>query len=179
LRTFAKLLPEALGHMVSALRAGQSLSSALSVVAREVPDPVGREFRLVFDEQNFGLDLRTAMHNLADRVPMADLQMVVTAILIQKESGGNLAEILDKTAAVVRDRFRLQQQIRIHTAQGRMTGWILSILPAVLGLILYLLNPEQMQVLWTRPVGIHLLWIAGAMNLMGLYIIRRIVKIRV
>jgi tight adherence protein B len=179
LRTFERLLPEAIGHMVSAIRAGQSLSSALGVVVREVPDPVGREFRLCVDEQNFGLDLSTAMHNLAERVPLPDLQMVVTAILIQKESGGNLAEILDKTAAVLRERFRLQKQIRIHTTQGRMTGWILSILPALLGLLLYLVDPDHMRVLWTRPVGVDLLWAALIMNLTGLWIIRRIVKIRV
>jgi tight adherence protein B len=178
LLAFDRLLPEAIEHLVSALRAGQSLSSALSIVVREVPDPVAREFRLCFDEQNFGLDLRTAMHNLSERVPLPDLHMVVTAILIQRESGGNLAEILEKTAAVVRERFRLQKQIQIHTTQGRLTGWILSILPSVLGLALYLVDPVHMRVLWTRPMGINMLWGAVIMNLIGLWIIRRIVKIQ-
>ncbi len=178
MNAFERLLPDAIGHMVSALRAGQSMNSALNVVVREVPDPVAREFRICADEQNFGLELRTAMQNMSERVPLPDLQMVVTAILIQRESGGNLAEILEKTAAVVRERFRLQKQIRVHTAQGRLTGWILSGLPALLGFGLYLLAPDRMAVLWTRPIGVTILWSAFISNLIGLYIIRRIVKIR-
>ena len=119
--------------MVSALRAGNSLVSALRLVAFESPDPVGTEFRICFDEQNYGLELRTAMENLVTRVPLQDLRIVVTAILIQKESGGNLAEVLDKASYLIRERFRLRRQVRVHTAQGRLTGWILSFLPLVLG----------------------------------------------
>ena len=178
MNAFERLLPDAIGHMVSALRAGQSLNAAFQVAMREVPDPVGREFRICADEQNFGLELRTAMHNLTNRVPLADLQMVATAILIQRESGGNLAEILEKTATVIRERFRLQRQIRVHTAQGRLTGWILAGLPAFLGFGLYLLAPDRMSLLWTRDIGVDLLWGALLMNLIGLWIIRRIVKIR-
>ena len=176
---FEQLLPEAIDHMVSALRAGQSLPAALNVVVREVPDPVGREFRVCYEEQNFGLDLRTAMHNLSKRVPIPDLQMVITAILIQKESGGNLAEVLEKTSSVVRERFRLQKQIRVHTAQGRLTGWILSLLPIALGIMLYVLNPDQMSVLWTKPAGVTILWSAAIMNVIGILLIRSIVKIRI
>ena len=133
---FEQGLPEALDLMVSALRAGHSLVAALGLVAQESPDPIGGEFRICFDEQNYGLELRTAMDNLVARVPLQDLRIVTTAILIQKESGGNLAEVLDKTAYVIRERFRLKRQVRVHTAQGRLTGWILSFLPIVLGIAL-------------------------------------------
>jgi len=119
----------------------------------ESPDPIGGEFRICFEEQNYGLELRTAMENLIARVPLQDLRIVATAILIQKESGGNLAEVLDKAAMVIRDRFRLRRQVQVHTAQGRLTGMILSLLPVVLGFLLYLINPETMRLLWTRPMG--------------------------
>ena len=129
--------------MVSSLRAGNSLVSALRLVAFESPDPIGTEFRICFDEQNYGLELRTAMENLVTRVPLQDLRIVVTAILIQKESGGNLAEVLDKASYVIRERFRLRRQVRVHTAQGRLTGWILSLLPVVLGVALYFDKPRD------------------------------------
>ncbi len=120
---------------------------------RRVPDPLGPEFKICFDEQNYGLDLRTAMDNLVARVPLQDLRMVVTAIMIQRASGGNLAEVLDKAAYLVRERFRLRRQVRTHTAQGRLTGWILTFLPVVLGIGLYLVNPETMSLLWRRELG--------------------------
>jgi tight adherence protein B len=176
---FEQQLPEALDLMVSAMRAGHSLNSSLDLVANEVPDPVGAEFRICFDEQNYGLELKTAMNNLITRVPLQDMKMVVTAILIQKESGGNLAEVLDKVAYVIRERFRLKRQVRVHTAQGRMTGWILSILPVVLGVGLYLINPQNMSLLWTREIGIRLLWAAGIMTVIGALIIRKIVNMEV
>ena len=140
---FEQYLPEALDLMVSAIRAGHSFGSAMGLVSRECPEPIRREFRQCFDEQNFGLDIRTALSNLAVRVPTHDVRIIVTAVLIQKESGGNLTEILDKVAHLIRERFRLQRQIRVHTAQGRMTGWILSILPVALGGALYLINPDK------------------------------------
>ena len=142
---FEQGLPEALDLMVSALRAGHSFNSALDLAASESPDPIGREFRICFDEQNYGLELKTAMNNLSTRVPLQDLKIVITAILIQKESGGNLAEVFDKAAYVIRERFRLKRQVRVHTAQGRLTGWILSFLPLVLGIGLYLLNPDEYE----------------------------------
>ena len=107
-------------------------------MGREAPDPIGREFQVCFDEQNYGLELRTAMENLATRVPVQDVRIIITAILIQKETGGNLAEVLDKCAYVIRERFRLKREIRTQTAQGRLTGWILSFLPVCLGILLYL-----------------------------------------
>lgn len=176
---FEQELPEALDLMVSALRAGHSLVSALGLVARESPDPIGGEFRICFDEQNYGLELRTALNNLVTRAPLQDLRIVVTAVLIQKESGGNLAEVLDKTAYVIRERYRLKKQVLVHTAQGRLTGWILSLLPVVLGLALYLVNPKTMSVLWTRPIGLKLLYAAGALTITGALVIRKIVNMEV
>jgi tight adherence protein B len=176
---FEQQLPEALDLMVSAMRAGHSLNSSMDLVANEVANPVGGEFRICFDEQNYGLELKSAMHNLMSRVPLQDLKMVITAILIQKESGGNLAEVLDKVAYVIRERFRLRRQIRTHTAQGRLTGWILSILPLVLGTALYFVSPETMSLLWKRDIGIKLMWTAGAMTVVGALIIRKIVNMDV
>lgn len=172
-------LPEALDLMVSGLRAGHSLVATLRLVAQESPEPISGEFRICFDEQNYGLELRSAMENLVHRVPIQDLKIVVTAILIQKESGGNLAEVLDKAAYVIRERFRLKRQVRVHTAQGRLTGWILSFLPIVLGIALYLVNPKTMSLLWTRPIGVKLLYTSAAMTITGALIIRKIVNMDV
>jgi tight adherence protein B len=172
-------LPEALDLMVSALRAGHSMIAALRLVANESPQPISGEFRICFDEQNYGLELRTAMDNLVHRVPLQDLKIIVTAILIQKESGGNLAEVLEKAAYVIRERFRLKRQVRVHTAQGRLTGWILSFLPVVLGIGLYLINPANMSLLWTRPIGLKLLYTAAVMMLAGALTIRKIVNMDV
>lgn len=176
---FEQELPEALDLMVSALRAGHSLVSSLGLVAHDSPDPIGGEFRICFEEQNYGLEMRTAMNNLLARVPLQDLRIVVTAILIQKESGGNLAEVLDKTAYVIRERYRLKRQVRVHTAQGRLTGWILSFLPIVLGIALYVVNPKTMSVLWTRPIGLKLLYAASGLTVAGALIIRKIVNMEV
>jgi tight adherence protein B len=176
---FEQGLPEAIDLMVSALRAGHSLVSALGLVANESPDPIGSEFKTCFDEQNYGLDLRTAMDNLVARVPLQDLRIIVTAILIQRSSGGNLAEVLDKAAYLVRERFRLRRQVQTHTAQGRLTGWILTFLPVVLGIALYLVNPETMSLLWHRDFGIKLLYAAGVMTLVGAFVIRKIVNMEV
>jgi len=176
---FEEGLPEALDLMVNALRAGHSLISVLGLVGREAPEPIGSEFRSCFDEQNYGLDLRTALDNLVIRVPLQDLKIVSTAILIQKESGGSLPEVLDKTAYVIRERFRLKRQVRVHTAQGRLTAWILCLLPVVLGIGLYVLNPSSMSLLWTRSLGIKLLYTAAAMTITGALIIRKIVRMDV
>ncbi len=176
---FEQGLPEALDLMVSALRAGHSFNSALDLAASESPDPIGKEFRICFDEQNYGLELKTAMNNLSTRVPLQDLKIVITAILIQKECGGNLAEVFDKAAYVIRERFQLKRQVRVHTAQGRLTGWILSFLPLVLGILLYLLNPESMSLLWTRAIGVKLLYLSGTMTIVGAFIIHKIVNMDV
>jgi len=178
-KKFETELPDALDLMVSALRVGHSLNSALSLVSREAPDPVSTEFRICYDEQNYGLELRTAIDNLVTRVPLQDLKIVATAILIQKESGGNLAEVLEKTGTVIRERFRLKRQIMTHTAQGRLTGLILTLLPVVLGILLYMVNPKTMSLLWTREIGIKLLYVSAGMTVVGGLIIRQIVNMDV
>jgi tight adherence protein B len=179
LNKFQQGLPESLDLMVSALRAGHSLVAAIGSVARECPDPLGCEFKTCFEEQNYGLELKTALENLINRVPLQDLRIVATAIMIQKESGGNLAEVLDKTSHVIRERFRLKRQVGVHTAQGRMTGIVLTLLPVVLGFLLYLVSPSMMSILWTNPMGVKLMWIAAGMILIGGLIIRNIVNMDV
>jgi tight adherence protein B len=179
LSTLEGQLPEALGMMVSSLRVGHSLIASLGSVAKESQDPIGGEFRACFDEQNYGIDLRTALVNLTERAPIQDFRIFVAAVLIQKESGGNLAEVLEKVAETTRERFRLKKQVSVHTAQGRLTGWILSILPVALGFAMYLANPESMSVLWTNPTGLKMLYTAGGMDVVGALIIRKIVAIRV
>lgn len=176
---FEQGLPEALDLMVSALRAGHSLIAAMGVVGRECVDPVGGEFRICFDEQNYGLELKAALDNLINRVPLQDLRIVATAITIQKESGGNLSEVLDKTSHVIRERFRLKRQVGVHTAQGRLTGWILTLLPVVLGIALYASNPKMMSLLWTTPLGVKCLWVSAGMLVLGGLVIHKIVNMDV
>jgi tight adherence protein B len=178
-KKFEAGLPEALDLMVSGLRAGHSLIAAMGLVGRECPDPVGGEFKTCFEEQNYGLELKSAIENLIERVPLQDLRIVATAIMIQKESGGNLAEVLDKTSYVIRERFRLKRQIAVHTAQGRLTGVILALLPVVLGVALFFVNPTMMSILWTRDIGIKLLWASAGMTLVGGLVIRQIVNMEV
>ncbi len=176
---FEEGLPPALDLMVSGLRSGHSLVASIGLVAREMADPIGKEFRLCYDEQNYGLELRTAMDNLARRIPLQDVRILSTAILIQKETGGNLAEVLDKCSYIIRERFRLKKEIRIKTAQGRLTGWILTFLPAVLGLLLFLVNPEGISMLWQKPMGVKMLYYSVVSTLIGALIIRKIIRIRV
>ena len=176
---FEQGLPDALDLMVGALRVGHSFSAALGLVTRECADPIGSEFRICFDEQNYGLELRTALENMVARVPLQDLRMTVTAILIQRESGGNLAEVLEKTAYVTRQRFRLKRQVMVHTTQGRLTGWVLTALPVALGFGLYIVNPQTMSLLWKTDVGIKLLYAATAMLVVGMLIIQKIVHMEV
>jgi tight adherence protein B len=176
---FQEGLPEALDLMVNALRAGHSLIAAMGSVARECADPIGCEFKSCFEEQNYGLEMKTALDNMINRVPLQDLRIVATAIMIQRESGGNLAEVLDKTSHVVRERFRLKRQVGVHTAQGRMTGWILTLLPVLLGTALYFVNPEMMSLLWRNPTGIKMLWASFGMLVIGGLIVRHIVNMDV
>jgi tight adherence protein B len=176
---FEQGLPDALDMMVSALRAGHSLIAALRLVAQESPDPIGTEFRICFEEQNYGLELRGALENLVTRVPSQDLRIASTAILVHKESGGNLAEVLEKTATVIRERFKLKRQVRVHTAQGRLTGWILSLLPLGLGIALYIVDPKVMSILWTRKIGQELMVASVVMTIIGGLVIRKIVNMEV
>lgn len=172
-------LPAALDLMVSGLRGGHSLVSVMGLVARESPAPIGPEFRICFDEQNYGVEMRTALENLAVRIPVQDLRIVMTAILIQKETGGNLAEVLEKCAHVIRERFRIKKEIRVKSAQGRLTGWVLSAMPVFLAFMLYLIRPDVISLLWTRPLGIKMLYAGAVMITIGSLLIRKIVRIRV
>lgn len=176
---FEKKLPEALDLVVRALRAGHGLVSGIEMVANELPPPIGEEFKATFDEQNYGLELREALLNLAERVPIHDVSIIVTAIMIQRDTGGNLAEVLEKVAHVIRERYRLKRQIRVHTAQGRLTGWILALLPVILGSLLFIARPDFIAVLWQHPTGLRMLYAACIMTFLGALVIRRIIQIRV
>jgi tight adherence protein B len=176
---FEKNLPEALDLMVSGLRAGHSLLAAMALVSRECPEPVKSEFKICFEEQNYGLEMKLALENMLNRVPLQDLKITSTAILIQKESGGNLAEVLDKTSHVIRERFRLKRQIMVHTAQGRLTGLVLTCLPIVLGVGIYFVDPGMISILWHRQVGIELMWAAVGLIMLGGFVIWKIVDIDV
>ncbi len=176
---FEKNLPEALDLMVSGLRAGHSLLAAMALVSRECPDPVKGEFKICFEEQNYGLEMKLALENMLLRVPLQDLKITSTAILIQKESGGNLAEVLDKTSHVIRERFRLKRQIMVHTAQGRLTGLVLTVLPVVLGVGIYFVDPGMISILWHRQVGIEMMWGAVGLIMLGGFVIWKIVDIDV
>lgn len=176
---FNALLPDALDLMSRALKAGHSIVSAVEMVGNEISEPLGPEFRRTFEEQNFGLPLREAMLSLGHRVPIPDLQFVLTAILVQKETGGNLIEVMDKAAAVLRDRMRLHGQIRIYTAQGRLTGWILCGLPFILFIIMNFLNPGYAKVLLEDPLGQKITIVGLVLMALGVWVIRRIVEIKV
>ncbi len=172
-------LPEALDLMVSAIRAGHSFTSAVGMAAKDSPEPIRREFRACFEEQNFGIELRVAMANMAFRVPLKEIRMITAAVLIQKETGGNLTEILEKTSTLIREDFKFQRQVQVHTAQGRLTGWILSGMPLILGTMLYFVNPEHMSVLWKKPIGLTMMEFSGVMMVIGMLIIRKIVRIQI
>jgi tight adherence protein B len=179
LQRFAAILPDAIDLLARALRAGHAVTAAIEMVAREVPEPVGTEFRRVFEEQNFGLPIREALLNLAKRVPVPDLQFLVTAMLVQKETGGNLAEVLDKAGAVIRERSRLLGQLRIYTAQGRLTGWILGLLPFIVFGLMNFLNPGYARALIDDPTGRMFIWGGLGLMVIGVWLIRKIVDIRV
>jgi tight adherence protein B len=173
------LLPDAIDLIVGALRAGHSLQSAMAIVSRESPEPLRGEFRQYYDEQNFGLELRTALSNLVRRVPLHEFRIISAAVLIQKETGGNLTEILERVSHLIREDFRLQRQIQVHSAQGRLTGYILATLPLGLGILMYLLNPEQTSLLWRHPLGLKMLYGSIISTTVGILIIRSIVRVRI
>jgi tight adherence protein B len=179
LRRFEEQFPEALDLLARALRAGHALQAALGMVADELPAPVGVEFKKVFDQQNFGLPLRDALDELAQRIPLMDMRFFVTAIAIQRDTGGNLAEILDNLANVVRERFKILRQVRVHTAHGRFTGYVLLALPAVLAIALSFINPGHMNLLFQEHVGQVMLAATIVMQSVGYFWIRQVIKIEV
>lgn len=177
LQRFEELFPEALDLVGRALRAGHAFSTGLAMVAEEVADPVGPEFRLVYDQQNFGMPLPDALRGMADRIPLLDVQFFVTAVLTQREAGGNLAEVLDNLTSVIRDRFKVRRQVRAVTAHARITGWVLVGLPPVTALLLLLIAPEHLKVLVEDPVGIRMVVFAVVLQVLGSLVIRRLVQI--
>ncbi len=178
-KKFEEQFPEALDLLSRALRAGHAFQTSLGMVADELADPVGPEFRKTFDQQNFGLPLKECLFELADRMPLLDVRFFATAVTIQRETGGNLAEILDNLAYVVRERFKILRQVRVHTAHGRFTGYVLLALPAVLGIVLAYLSPDHMNTLFTEPMGKMMLLAAGVMQTVGYFWIRQVIKIEV
>ncbi len=179
LRKFEEQFPEALDLLSRAIRAGHAFQTAMGMVADELPQPVGPEFRKTFDRQNFGLPLREALNEMMDRVSLLDVRFFVTAVLIQRETGGNLAEILDNLAGVVRERFKILRQVRVHTAHGRFTGYVLLALPAALGVALVIINPELMRLLFQERMGHMLLTGAMVLQTIGFFWIRHVIKIEV
>ena len=173
------LLPEAVDLMSRGLRAGHSIQAVLEMVGNEIADPLGVEFRALHKEQTLGLPIRDAMAGLIDRVPIDDMRFLATAILLQKESGGNLAQILDKTAAVIRERARLRGQLRIYTAQGRITGWILGFAPFFIFAMLNLIKHDYEMTLITDPLGQKLVYFGLGMMVIGILAIRKIIDIKV
>jgi tight adherence protein B len=179
LRRFEEHFPEALDLLGRAVRAGHAFTTGLEMIAKESAEPIAGEFRATFDEQNFGLPLRDALLNLADRVPLIDVRFFVTALLIQKETGGNLAEILDGLAHVIRDRFRIYREVQVKTAQGRLTAGILIGLPPFMMLVLSVINPHYIGVLFTDPKGPTVLVIAATLQIIGAMILWKIIHIEV
>ena len=170
-------LPEAIDLLGRAIRAGHPLSSGLKMVADETQEPIAGEFQRTFEEHRFGVPFDDAIQDLADRVDIVDVRILVTAILIQREVGGNLAEVLDNLASVIRARFTIRRQLRVYTAQGRMSGYVLAALPIVVGAIIYLLNPEYGSLMFNRPLGRFFLGMAAVMQIIGYLWIRKIINI--
>jgi len=179
MKRFEEQFPEALDLLSRAIRAGHAFQTAMGMCADELPAPVGIEFRKSFDQQNFGLPLKDALNELAERVPILDVKFFVTAVLIQRETGGNLAEILDNLAHVVRERFKILRQVRVHTAHGRFTGYVLLGLPAALGVALAWINPDHMDLLFKERMGQMMIMGAIVMQTIGYFWIRQVIKIEV
>jgi tight adherence protein B len=176
---FEEEFPEALDLISRALKAGHAFVTGLKMVADEMPEPIGPEFRKTFDEQNFGLPLKDALENLTARVPSLDVRFFSTAVLIQRETGGNLSEILETLAHVVRERFKILRQVRVHTAHGRFTGYVLLALPIFLMLALMYLNPDHMNLLFRERIGQFMLIGAVVMQSIGYIWIKQVIKIEV
>ena len=172
-------LPDALDLMSRALRAGHALPSAIKMVGDEMTDPIASEFSIMFDEVNYGIPIGDALRNLSVRVPSTDVGYFVVAVQIQRETGGNLTEILGNIAAIVRERLKLFGQIRTFSAEGRLSAWILTLLPFCLAAVINILNPGFMKVLWTDPLGPRILGLMAVLIVIGIFWMRKIIRIRV
>jgi tight adherence protein B len=177
LEKFEEQFPESIELMARALRAGHTFPTGLQMVADEIEDPVGSEFKLVYDSQNFGMPLPDALKAFAARIPILDARFFVTAVLTQRETGGNLSEVLDNLATVIRDRFKVKRQVRVVTAHGRITGWILAGLPPALAGVLCIVSPSHMTTLINDPLGIKMIAFAGTLQVIGTLVIRKLVNV--
>jgi tight adherence protein B len=179
IRQFEQQFPDALDVLTNALRAGLALTGAIQVVSEELPDPVANEFAILFEEVRLGLDMKIALHKLSERVDSAELHLFVTAVIVQRETGGNLAEILQGTAAVIRDRFRILGDVRSLTAQARLSGLVLTLLPVGLAAFILMVAPSYLGELLDDPIGKYLIGMAIFLQIAGFLIMRRIVDIKV
>jgi tight adherence protein B len=176
---FEEKFPEAIDTLARAVRAGHAFTTALEMIANEISEPVAGEFRQLFEEQKFGLPVRDALLNLTERVPLVDVKFFVTAVMLQRETGGNLAEILDNLSYVIRERFKILRQVRVHTAQGRLTMVLLMALPPTMVVVMMVLNPGFIRPLFTDPFG-HILIVGGiVLQTIGYFFIRKIIRIQV
>jgi len=176
---FEELFPEAIDTLARAVRAGHAFTTALELIANELSEPVASEFRKLFEEQKFGMPVRDALMNLAERVPLVDVKFFVTAVMLQRETGGNLAEILDNLSYVIRERFKIMRQVRVYTAQGRLTMLLLMGLPPVIVTTMLLTSPAFIRPLFADPIG-HVLVVAGVvLQTFGYFVIRKIIQIQV
>jgi len=179
LNKFLQLLPDALDLMSRGLSAGHAFTEALHMVAEEMPEPISMEFRKTYEEQNLGLSLKLALENLVQRVPLLDLRMCVTAVMIQRETGGNLSELLEKVAYTIRERFRIMEDLKTMTLSSRWSAWLLCALPIFLAVYVTMTNPGYMDVMWKDPRGHKLIAIAAIMQVLGMLMVQRIMKIRI
>jgi tight adherence protein B len=176
-RQFEDQFPQAIDLIASALRAGHALTSGISMVSDEVADPMGAEFRLLYDHQNYGMPLPDALKAFGKRVPLLDARFFITAVLTQREAGGNLAEVLDNLSALIRERSRIKRQVRVASAHGRITGWVLSMMPPALALLLVIIAPAHMRDFARDPLGVRMIIAAVVLELIGIVSIRRIIKV--
>lgn len=172
-------LPEAADFLARAMRAGHSFTNVLQMVGTELPEPLSGEFRAAHEEINYGVPMNEALYNLADRIPLTDLRYMIIAVVIQRESGGNLAEILGNISHIIRERLKLIAKVRVLSAEGRMSAWVLGLMPFCVMAFMALANPEYVSVLWTDPNGVKMLWSGAGLMLIGVLWIRRLVHIRV
>jgi tight adherence protein B len=179
LNRFLQLLPDALDLMSRGLSAGHAFTEALQMVSQEMPEPIAMEFRKTYEEQNLGLSLKLALENLVQRIPLLDLRMCVTAVMIQRETGGNLSELLEKVAHTIRERFRIMEDLKTMTLSSRWSAWLLCALPIFLAIYVTLMNPGYMDVLWKDVRGHKLIAIAVIMQLLGMLMVQRIMRIRI
>ncbi len=179
MKQFTKQLPEALDLTARALRAGHSLGAGFQLVAAEIPEPLGLEFERVYEEQNLGIALEEALGNLCDRVPSLDLRFFATAVILQRTTGGDLAEILEKISHLIRERFKIFGQIQALTGEGRLSGTVLLAMPPVLMIVMMFMNYEYVMMLFTHELGKKMLAVAGGMQLVGAFVIKKIVNIKV